>query len=290
MDLHDTTKALLLRYQRNEITEHHIYRRLAALTRSEGNRKILEAIAADELRHHDEWKSYTHTEVKPDRLKIWLYVMTSRLLGLTFSVKLMERGEGDAQENYGRFKTEIPRAGEIAEDESRHEESLLRLLDEERLKYTGSMVLGLNDALVELTGALAGFTLALPNTRLVALTGSITGFAAALSMASSEYLSTKSEDTGKNPLKASLYTGTAYLCTVILLILPFLLLENRYICLGLTLLSAILVITLFNFYISVAKDLSFRSRFLEMTGLSLGVALLSFGVGYLLRTFIGIDA
>lgn len=67
-----------------------------------------------------------------------------------------------------------------------------------RLSYMSSVVLGLNDALVEFTGALAGFTLALNEPRLVALTGSITGVAAALSMAASEYLSTKSDATGRN--------------------------------------------------------------------------------------------
>jgi VIT1/CCC1 family predicted Fe2+/Mn2+ transporter len=97
------------------------------------------------------------------------------------------------------------------------------LLDEELLRYAGSIVLGLNDALVELTGALAGFTLALQNTRLIALTGLITGVAAALSMAASEYLSTRSEGGGRSPLRASLYTGTAYIITVFLLILPYLL-------------------------------------------------------------------
>ena len=42
-----------------------------------------------------------------------------------------------------------------------NESALLQLLDEEKLRYTGSIVLGLNDVLVELTGALAGLTLAL---------------------------------------------------------------------------------------------------------------------------------
>ena len=50
------------------------------------------------------------------------------------------------------------------------------------------MVLGLNDALVELTGTLAGLTFALANARLVALAGIITGIAATLSMAASNYL------------------------------------------------------------------------------------------------------
>lgn len=60
------------------------------------------------------------------------------------------------------------------------------LLDEERLRYTGSTVLGLNDALMELTGVLAGLTLALRDTKLIVLTGAITGIAAVLSMGVSE--------------------------------------------------------------------------------------------------------
>ncbi len=97
---------------------------------------------------------------------------------------------------------------EMARDEQHHEEKLIEMIDEERLQYMGSVVLGLNDALVEFTGALAGFTLALNDTKLIALTGSITGIAAALSMASSEYLSTKSEKThNKRPVKAAIYTG-----------------------------------------------------------------------------------
>jgi len=57
------------------------------------------------------------------------------------------------------------------------------LIEEKRLEYTGSIVLGLNDALVEMTGALAGLTLALQNTRLIALSGLVTGIAAASDIA-----------------------------------------------------------------------------------------------------------
>ena len=35
------------------------------------------------------------------------------------------------------------------------------MINDERLQYISSMVLGINDALVELTGAPAGFTFAL---------------------------------------------------------------------------------------------------------------------------------
>jgi VIT1/CCC1 family predicted Fe2+/Mn2+ transporter len=183
----------------------------------------------------------------------------------------------------------IPEAATIQQEENEHEMALLGLLDEERLRYTGSMVLGLNDALVELTGALAGLTLALQDTKLIALTGSITGIAAALSMGASEYLSTKAEDTSKNPFRASIYTGAAYIVTVLILILPYLILENYYVCLAFTLAGAVLVIAVFNYYISVAKDEPFRPRFLEMAGLSLGVAAFSFLIGFVLRNFFNIE-
>mgnify|MGYP001036219971 CR=1 FL=1 len=151
------------------------------------------------------------------------------------------------------------------------------------------MVLGLNDALVELTGTLAGLTLVLQNTRLIAMAGLITGVAASLSMAASEYLSTKSEEDAKNPFKASVYTGFAYVLTVLFLIFPYLLLTNFYFCLGFTILNAIIVIFIFTFYISVAKDLSFTNRFLEMALISLGIAALTFGIGFLIRIFLNVE-
>jgi len=202
----------------------------------------------------------------------------------------MERGEGSAQESYSTIVDSIDEAGTILREENEHESALIALLDEEMLRYTGSMVLGLNDALVELTGALAGFTLALQDTRLIALTGSITSVAAALSMAASEYLSTKAEDSQKSAAKASIYTGVAYIITVLVLIMPYMFFTNYYICLGVTLCDAVLIIAFFNYYISVAKDVPFMGRFVEMAALSLSVAAVSFFIGYLLRTVLGVDA
>ena len=151
------------------------------------------------------------------------------------------------------------------------------------------MVLGLNDALVELTGVLAGLTLALQNARLVAIVGFITGIAASMSMAVSEYLSTKQEDTGKNPLKASIYTGIAYVATVVFLILPYFIFENIFTALGFVVINALVIVLFFTFYISVAKDLSFKKRFLEMAALSVSIALINFFIGLLIRKFFGID-
>ncbi len=278
----------MLRAQKNEITEHYIYEKLAKSEKDPHNQKVLELISADELEHYHFWRDYTHTDVEPSKWQIRKYSLISKIFGLTFAIKLMERGEGNAQETYSELAEEIPSVRAIIEQEEDHEKKLIDLIEEERLKYVGSMVLGLNDALVELTGALAGLTFALQNTKLIALTGLITGIAAALSMGASEYLSTKAEEGDKKPGKAALYTGTAYILTVFLLIFPYLVLPNYYICLGLTLSLGIVVILFFTYYISVAKELPFKKRFLEMALISLGIAALSFAIGVLLRIFFAI--
>jgi VIT1/CCC1 family predicted Fe2+/Mn2+ transporter len=276
-------------FQENEITEYHIYRQLAKSEKSEKNSKILREIAEDELGHYNDWKEYSKTDVKPNRIKIWFFYWISKLFGITFGIKLMERGEESAQDNYAQFSGKIDKVDSIIEDENDHENKIIELLDERHLKYVGSIVLGLNDALVELTGALAGLTLALQRTQLIALSGLITGIAAALSMGASEYLSTKEEETARHPVRASIYTGGAYIITVFILILPYLLFTNYYFCLALTLLFAVAIIAFFNYYISVVKDESFKGRFLEMTIVSLGVAIISFGIGYLIRHFMGVE-
>ena len=49
------------------------------------------------------------------------------------------------------------------------------------------------------------------------------------------------------------------------------------------------MIFFFTFYISVAKDIPFRERFLEMAIISLGIAAVTFGIGFLIRTFLGLE-
>jgi VIT1/CCC1 family predicted Fe2+/Mn2+ transporter len=249
----------------------------------------LRKIAEDELRHYEFWKKYTHREVKPNRFKGWLYYLISKIFGLTFGIKLMERGEEKAQASYKKISAEIPGALDIAEEEYDHEKKLLDLIDEDRLRYVGSMVLGLNDALVELTGALAGLTLTFRNTHLIAIAGLMTGIAASFSMGASEYFSIKSEEGSQNPLKASFYSGGVYLLTVFFLIFPYFLLTNYYICLGWTLWNSIWVILLFTFYLAVAKGIPFRKRFFEMAAISFGIAAFTFGMGFLLRVLLKIE-
>ena len=275
----------ITKMQKGEITEYHIYQKISKRIKGEDNQKILMQIAEDEHRHYQIWANLLHQEVKPNRLKILFYTIVNFILGYTFTLKIMESGEEDAQDAYDEISKYYPIAKEILGDEDKHEVELLNLLNEERLNYVGSMVLGLNDALVELSGALAGLTFALQNTAIISLTGLITGIAASLSMAASEYLSAKA-DNNPNALKSSLYTGVAYVITVALLILPYLFISNPFVSLAIMLATVVLIIFLFNYYISVAKGYNFKKRFFQMAIISLSVAGLSFLIGILVNQLI----
>jgi len=188
------------------------------------------------------------------------------------------------------LKKEIPEVKKIIADELKHEKQLIEMLDEDRLNYVGAMVLGLNDALVELTGTIAGLTFVLMNTTLIAMAGIITGIAATLSMAASNYLAERA-DGNPNALKASFYTGIAYLVTVVFLVLPYLLFPQNMFVPALICMIAIVVflVFIFNFYIAVVKSESFWPKFLEMATISLSVALISFLIGLGAKMCFGIE-
>ena len=279
----------LLRLQQEELNGQVIYERLSNRVTDPHNKQILQRISKEEKKHYQIWKKYTKRDINHNHIKTFFYIWVSRFLGLTFGVKLMELGEEHTQEAYEALLDEIPEARLMLLEEEKHEEELLDMLDEEALRYAGSVVLGLNDALVELTGALAGLTFAFQNTRIIALAGLITGISASFSMAASEYLSNKAEGGEQDPIKSAIYTGIAYIFTVAILVLPYLILNNYLLSLTWTIINAILIIAAFNYYLSIAKTINFRRRFFEMSLISLGVAFLSFIIGDLIRRWFGIQ-
>ena len=53
--------------------------------------------------------------------------------------------------------------------------------------------------------------------------------------------------------------------------------------------GGVLVILIFTYYVSVARELPFGKCFLEMTAVSLGVAGLTFIIGFLITTFLNVQ-
>lgn len=281
----------LLKMQRDELTGSILYGKIAARQKDENNRSVFEEISRAERGHYETWRAYTGRDVTPDRKKIALFTAFSRILGITFTIKFFEKGEDMGLIDLREIERELPEVRQVIADEEAHEEKLMAMIDEERLHYVGSIVLGLNDALVELTGTIAGLTFALANNRLVALSGIITGVAATLSMAASNYLAQRAEG-NSDALKSSVYTGIAYLLTVIAIVLPYLLLPNQMYLLAFIIMIAVVVLIIlsFNYYISVAQDLPFWKRFGEMVVISLGVAALSFAIGLAAKAILGVNA
>ncbi len=283
--------AAIYKSQKDEVEGEILYKFLAKREKNPENKKILETMGEEERRHAETWQKITEEEVTPRRYFIILMKLIAVVLGFTFALKVMAKSEEKGAACYNELAEKIPMAARMAEEEERHEDELFRMLDEDRLHYVGAMVLGLNDALVELTGAIAGVTFALANTKMVAMTGIITGISATLSMAASNYLAERASG-NKNALKSSIYTGVAYLITVALLVLPYLLLPSHLYAVAfvIMLLTVILIILIFNFYLSVVKDEPFLRRFAEMAVISMSVALLSFVIGIVAKNVLGIDA
>ena len=277
--MREETLAIVRRMQDNEATDQRVYAALAKQASLQKNSEILEKMSHDEGLHCAVWGRYTGIEAKADMFRVWLFVVLGKIFGLVF----------DSAENYRKLMEELPEARSIMEDETRHEAQLAAMIHEEKLSYISSMVLGLNDALVELTGALAGFTLALNDNRMVGMAGFITGVAATLSMAASEYLSKKADTSEKHPLKAAVYTGVAYMITVAFLLLPYIVFESPLVALGFCLFDAALIILGFTYFVSVVRKESFVRGFTEMITISFSVAGISFLIGWAARSWLNID-
>jgi VIT1/CCC1 family predicted Fe2+/Mn2+ transporter len=270
----------------NEATDALIYQKMAQYAKAEHNRQILQTMAQDEQRHCAIWSAHIGRPPKVNRLRLTFFTWLGKIFGLVFVLNLMESKEERAVKDYAVLGREMPVALEMLDDESRHENYLISLLREERLNYISSMILGLNDALVELTGALAGFTLALNNNTMIGLAGFITGVAATLSMGTSEYLAKKNDPREEHPLKAAAYTGIAYLITVSLLLLPYAIFSSPLLALGFCLLNAALIILGFTYFVAVVRKTSFKKGFLEMLVISASVALISFLIGWIANLII----
>lgn len=277
----------LLKEQRGEITQREIYKALGKIEKNSSNKKILQKLEEQENEHYHFWKRITKKDVSPSRLDIIITKFLAKILGLNFVIKHLENSEQKIYKRQRELIGKIPGVKKILEQDKVHEDKLVSMINEERLEYASSVVLGLNDALVEITGVLTGLTFSLKNSSLIALTGLITGIAAALSMAASEYQSTKEEE-GKNPIKAAVYTGIAYMVTVFLLVCPFFIFKNFYISLVATIIIGFLNIGAFNYYISIAKNVPFSKRFLSMASVVIGVSVISLGLSFVVKKFLGI--
>jgi VIT1/CCC1 family predicted Fe2+/Mn2+ transporter len=282
-------KKELIKIQNKEITEHIIYKKLSEKAKG-SNSEVLEQISEDEIRHYNEWKEYTKTDVRPNRLRVIKYLIVSQIFGLMFMMKLLEGNEEKAQINYQRISKELPKAKQIINDEIKHEKLLIEMIDEKRLNYLSSIISGLNDAMIELAGELAGFTFALQNPALIGFAGLIAGVAQFLSSSASEIELFLTERTTENreAIKKSFFEGSIYLITVFFLITPFFLMANPFVAMGIGAFNSLIIIIFFTYYVSVVKELSLKKMFSITLLITLGIGTLSFIIGWIVRTVLNL--
>ncbi|WP_188804475.1 VIT1/CCC1 transporter family protein [Sporolactobacillus putidus] len=220
-------------------------------------------------------------------------VLFARLLGFTFVTQwLMRKKERQINRLSTSSNTQLLDRIEKIRALVIQEKELIDQLKESRLDFVGAIILGMNDALVEITGSVAGFTLSMSNSFMIAIAGLIAGIAASLSMAASEFMAERSEGNIKKAATAAIYTGFSYILTVILLVLPFFLMPNNQYMLALlvTVMISVVIIFIFSYYMDVAKKIGFKQRFWEMVIICLGVSALTFFIGFVVKAYLGVGA
>lgn len=278
----------------NQYRDHVMYKALAETESSPEFKEILEKLVEQEYDDYIFWRQFATQKTFHVRShEIRLFKLIRKIFGLTFTAKLLEGHEKEMQGHYGDYLNTLTdeslkeKMKEMIVQEKEHERYLLSQVKEDKVHFMSNIVLGLNDGLIELTGALVGFSLALQKTPLIALSGIITGISASLSMAASAYMQAHYEE-GRDAKKAGFYTGGSYLIVMGILVAPFLLLQSIVPALCIMLVLTLAIILVISWYTTVLFERPFRRQFTQMFLFSLGIAAVAFGIGLLSRVIVGV--
>jgi VIT1/CCC1 family predicted Fe2+/Mn2+ transporter len=271
----------------DELTEHVVYHDLALREKDPTNRGALEQLSEKERMHYEFWKTLLPApkaeEVHARRYAVRGILLFRTIFGVTFTTKLLEAQKNDALKKYRDILGSIPeshkkRLLEIIEDERSYERTLIAQLKEKRVSYIGFIVLGLADAIVEITGVHAGFLGVTGSTLLAGIAGVVVGFAASISMGSASYLQAKQEPK-KSAILSGVLTWGSYLGSVILLALPYFLIRVMVPAFIVSTSVGIVLVAGFTFYGAIVFDRKFWREFGETVGLMLATALATFILG-----------
>src|SRR5437879_6130889 len=274
---------------RDEYTDDAVYQMLSRHEKNQSFKKALEDLARGEQSHYEFWKAYTpDSPVKVNRLKVYFTLLLRLTLGLTFTMKFLEKHEDALHERYRQMVKDIPPADkarfEAMMEEEEHQESyLMGEIHEGRVKYMSFIVLGLADAVVELSGIQAGSI----RTELAGLAGVVAGMAASIAMASAAYAQAKQGFEGSAKWSA-VYTGVSYMFTAIFLALPYFLTGSMVTALGISLVVGVALVAAMTYYDTVISARKFKRQFGEIAGIILAASFALYIAGTLIRQLLGI--
>ncbi len=130
-----------------------------------------------------------------------------------------------------------------------------------------------------MTGALAGFTMALHDNRLIALAGLTTRGGGNAFHGRIGIPGQKADPAARHPYTAAIYTGATYLITVALLLLPFFMLDDPLLPpWAAALLTAASIITMFTWAVARLRQKPFLGNCLQMLSISFSVSAIAFGI------------
>src|SRR6266581_6033094 len=276
---------------RDEFTDYNVYLALSRYERNPKFKETLVGLGETEKAHYEFWKKYApHAQVSAVRLRVYLVQMLRVLLGLTFTMKFLERHESVVVRRYRQVEHHIPpedrtRFDQMVADEEQHETSLMGGIEEGRVKYMAFIVLGLADAVVEVSAIHAGSLGIYRRTEIAGLAGIIAGMAASIAMASAAYAQAQQGFSG-SAKKSAIYTGISYLITAVLLAFPYFLTQTQYTALATSLIVGMVLVALITYYDTVISDRVFRRQFIELAGIILGATAALYLIGLVIGNYV----
>jgi len=269
----------------DEFSDCALYDRLSKTVASDSPfKKVLQDLSATEHRHFEFWRKYVpDEEPRLARLKLYWILFLRRFFGLTFATRYLDRHEASVVHEYQGLARLIPDADrsaydEMVADEREHEKAFALKVESSAVRYISFVVLGLADALVEISGIHAGWLGLFEKTEIAGLAGVVAGGAASLAMASAAFAQAKQGFSGSARLSA-IYTGVSYFITAIILATPYFLTSSMLLALGTSLTLAVLILAITTWYSIVIQQKPFLRDFVEILAILFATTLVVFLLG-----------
>lgn len=287
---------LALDSARDEYTDYLVYKHLAESRRTKNTkmREVLETLSKTEFRHYEFWKKYTSpgAKITGNKWIVYLTLLMRLVFGNTFAIKFLEKHETAVIRKYRLVKNSIPEADqrqfdEMVRDEEEHENTFMEQMQGRYLKYISFVILGLADAIVEISGIHAGSLGIYHSTKITGLAGIVAGASASIAMASAAYAQAKQGFQG-SPSMSALFTGVSYFINAVVLATPYFLTQSQITAIAISMIVAVLIIAFVCYYNSVVSQSHFLRDFSELAGIMLGASAALFLFGLVIRTLFGI--
>ncbi|MEM4219360.1 MAG: VIT1/CCC1 family protein [Candidatus Caldarchaeum sp.] len=279
----------------NEYKDYMVYTLLARIEKNGDRKELLEKLAQIEKTHFDFWGSRS-PDYRPSVSRVYLFLVAvlRMLFGVVFVVKMLENHERQTLQNYVAIAEKLEeddperlKIEKIIKEESQIETSLVSSIDEAIVKYVGFLMLGLADAIIEVTGVQAGFLGVTNSAPVAGLAGLLVGVAASISMGAAAYLQAR-QSSSENASIPGILTGAVYFVTVCFIASPFFIIPNLIIAFIASITVSALLVAFFSFFISVVQERSFRKEFLINILILASVILITYSVGRVLGEYFSI--